>query len=104
MRIKSFFTAMLIALSFNLYPISNAESLEIKVAPAGWVSLYASGSESFTPSIPRVFSSNLEKKSNFRPIYNNVPTAARQAVQAAIDIWSENFVSTVPINVNITWS
>ena len=104
MRIKSFLTAIVIALSVNLFPISNATSLEIKVAPAGWVSLYASDTGNFTPSVPRVFSANLEKKSNFLPIYNNVPDIARQAVQAAIDIWSENFVSSVPINVNITWS
>jgi hypothetical protein len=89
MRIKSFLTAIVIALSVNLFPISNATSLEIKVAPAGWVSLYASDTGNFTPSVPRVFSANLEKKSNFLPIYNNVPDIARQAVQAAIDIWSE---------------
>ncbi|HRD21381.1 MAG TPA: hypothetical protein PK116_00880, partial [Candidatus Nanopelagicus sp.] len=63
MRVKSFLTAIAIALSINLFPISNASSLEIKVAPAGWVSLYASDTGNFTPSVPRVFSANLEKKS-----------------------------------------
>ena len=32
-----------------------------------------------------------------------MPSLARPAVQAAVDIWSENFASTVPVNVNVKW-
>jgi Fibronectin type III domain. len=45
----------------------------------------------------------LEKKSNFLINFNTVPSLARPAVQAAVDIWSENFASTVPVNVNVKW-
>jgi hypothetical protein len=102
-RIKSFFLSFLIAFSF-LSPIPNASALEIKVAPAGWASIFASGDSSVATSTPRIFYANLEKKSNFVPIYNNVPAVAKEAIQAAIDIWSQNFKSSVPINVSISWT
>jgi hypothetical protein len=102
-RIKSFFLSILIALSF-LSLIPNASALEIKVAPAGWASIFASGDSSATTSTPRIFYANLEKKSSFVPIYNNVPAVAKEAIQAAIDIWSQNFKSSVPINVSISWT
>lgn len=55
-------------------------------------------------STPRVLSVNLERKSNFVPIYNNVPDVAKASIQRAIDIWSENFSSKVPVNVNVSWT
>lgn len=48
-------------------------------------------------------SANLEKQSNFIVTYNNFPEWAKADVQAAIDIWSANFPSTVPILVDATW-
>jgi len=102
-RIKSFLLSILIALSF-LSPIPNASALEIKVAPAGWASIFASGDSSVATSTPRIFYANLEKKSSFVPIYNNVPAEAKEAIQAAIDIWSQNFKSSVPVNISISWT
>lgn len=46
---------------------------------------------------------HLQKQSTFLVTYNNFPTWARNDVQAAIDVWSENFASTVPITVDATW-
>ena len=103
MRIKSFFLSILIAFSF-LSPIPNASALEIKVAPAGWASIFASGDSNVATSTPRIFYANLEKKSSFVPIYNNVPAEAKEAIQAAIDIWSQNFKSSVPVNISISWT
>ncbi|MEY2723466.1 MAG: hypothetical protein RIR93_282, partial [Actinomycetota bacterium] len=103
MRIKSFFLSFLIAFSF-LSPIPNASALEIKVAPAGWASIFASGDSNVATSTPRIFYANLEKKSSFVPIYNNVPAQAKEAIQAAIDIWSQNFKSSVPVNISISWT
>ncbi|MEY3133397.1 MAG: hypothetical protein RIT49_55, partial [Actinomycetota bacterium] len=103
MRIKSFFLSILIAFSF-LSPIPNASALEIKVAPAGWASIFASGNSNVATSTPRIFYANLEKKSSFVPIYNNVPAEAKEAIQAAIDIWSQNFKSSVPVNISISWT
>ncbi len=47
---------------------------------------------------------HLEKQSNFVVTYNNFPEWAKADVQAAIDIWSASFSSTVPITVDATWA
>ena len=103
MRLKSMITSLLVIASFLVAPISNSSALEIKVAPANWGYIYASGNSVSVQATPRLPSANLEKKSNFLITFNTVPSLARPAVQAAVDIWSENFASTVPINVNVKW-
>ncbi len=103
MRLKSMITSLLVVTSFLVAPISNSSALEIKVAPANWGYIYASGNSVSVQATPRLPSANLEKKSNFLINFNTVPSLARPAVQAAVDIWSENFASTVPINVNVKW-
>ena len=103
MRLKSMITSLLVVTSFLVAPISNSSALEIKIAPANWGYIYASGNSVSVQATPRLPSANLEKKSNFLINFNTVPSLARPAVQAAVDIWSENFASTVPINVNVKW-
>jgi hypothetical protein len=103
MRLKSMITSVLVFASFLVAPISNSSALEIKVAPANWGYIYASGNSVSVQANPRLPSANLEKKSSFLVNFNTVPSIARSAVQAAVDIWSENFASTVPINVNVKW-
>ena len=103
MRLKSMITSLLVVTSFLVAPISNSSALEIKVAPANWGYIYASGNSVSVQATPRLPSANLEKKSNFLINFNTVPSVARPAVQAAVDIWSENFASTVPVNVNVKW-
>lgn len=105
MRLKSILTSIGLVASIFAAPISlpTANALEIKVAPAGWGYIYASGKTASVQATPRSPSANIEKKSNFIVNFNTVPTVAREAVQAAIDVWSENFVSSVPINVNVSW-
>ena len=103
MRLKSMITSLLVVASFLVAPISNSSALEIKVAPANWGYIYASGNSVSVQATPRLPSAKLEKKSNFLINFNTVPSLARPAVQAAIDIWSENFASTVPVNVNVKW-
>ena len=103
MRLKSMITSLLVVTSFLVAPISNSSALEIKVAPANWGYIYASGNSVSVKATPRLPSANLEKKSNFLINFNTVPSLARPAVQAAVDIWSENFASTVPVNVNVKW-
>lgn len=103
MRLKSIITSVLVVASFLIAPISNASALGIKVAPANWVNIYASGNSVSVQATPRLPSANLEKKSSFLINFNTVPSIARPAIQAAVDIWSENFASTVPINVNVKW-
>ena len=103
MRLKSMITSLLVVTSFLVAPISNSSALEIKVAPANWGYIYASGNSVSVQATSRLPSANLEKKSNFLINFNTVPSLARPAVQAAVDIWSENFASTVPVNVNVKW-
>jgi len=103
MRLKSIIASVLVVTSFLTVPISNASALGIKVAPASWVNIYSSGNSVSVQATPRLPSANLEKKSNFLINFNTVPSIARPAIQAAVDIWSENFASTVPINVNVKW-
>jgi len=104
-RLKSILTSIGLVAAILVAPISlpAANALEIKVAPAGWGYIYASGKTVSVQSTPRSPSANIEKKSNFIVNFNTVPTVARGAVQAAIDVWSENFSSTVPVNVNVSW-
>jgi hypothetical protein len=104
-RLKSILTSIGLVAAILVAPISlpAASALEIRVAPAGWGYVYASGKTVSVQSTPRSPSANIEKKSNFIVNFNTVPTVARGAVQAAIDVWSENFSSTVPVNVNVSW-
>ena len=106
MRLKSILASIGLVAAILVAPISSptANALGIKVAPAGWGYIYASGKTASVQSTPRAPSANIEKKSNFIVDFNTVPITARAAVQAAIDVWSENYSSTVPINVNVTWS
>ena len=105
MRLKSILASIGLVAAILVAPISfpTANALGIKVAPAGWGYIYASGKTASVQSTPRAPSANIEKKSNFIVNYNTVPTVARAAVQAAIDVWSENFSSTVPVTVNVSW-
>ena len=103
MRLKSITTAVFVVSTFLVAPISNSSALGIKVAPANWGYIYASGNSVSVQATPRLPSANIEKKSNFLVSFNTVPSVARPAIQAAIDIWSENFASTVPVNVNVKW-
>ena len=104
MHIKRFLLLIGFLISLIVTPIPSANALSVKVAPAGWAYLFASDIPAKKSATPRVFTVNLEKKSTFVPIYNSVPDIAKASIQRAIDIWSENFASKVPINVNVTWT
>jgi hypothetical protein len=104
MRLKRFLLSIGLLISVIVTPIPNANALTVKVAPAGWIYLFTGDTPASKTSTPRVLSANLERKSNFVPIYNNVPDVAKASIQRAIDIWSENFSSKVPVNVNVAWT
>lgn len=85
-------------------PIVEANAATVKVSSVGWTHLFAGDAKEVVPTLTRPIYANLEKKSNFVPIYNNVPEVAKASIQRAIDIWSQYFISTVPVNVNVTWT
>lgn len=99
--------AYTLTLVFNLsvlLPIP-APAISFNSAPARvWGHIYAD-----TEKIERVIApQNIEKvegetKSQWQVTFINFPNDAKEAVQYAIDIWSRNFSSKVPINVEAVW-
>ena len=83
-------------------PHAQALSLFHERASTVWGYTYA-GPTSTKLESTNSSGAHLQKQSNFIVTYNNFPTWAKNDVQAAIDVWSENFASTVPINVDATW-
>ena len=94
--------ALFLALCTGVAP---AQALTVEKTPAPWVSIYRAP-DSTKIGLPRVTATSiapLGKRvgtlSNFKVTYVNVPLGEQTAVQAAIDTWSDNWSSTVPINV-----
>jgi hypothetical protein len=50
---------------------------------------------------PKVF--NLEQKTKFVVNYKNFPEWAKKDFQAAVDVWSANFASKVPVTIDASW-
>ena len=81
----------------------SAPALSFKQIPAtNWGYTYA-GSDPVTGSTPRPVEKNLEVKSKFVVKYNNFPDWAKKEVQAAVNVWSANFSSSVVITVDASW-
>ncbi|MEY4035137.1 MAG: hypothetical protein RLZZ311_314, partial [Actinomycetota bacterium] len=76
---------------------------QFKVAPSTvWGYTYAgktSGQAQTRP--PKV--AHIEQKSKFIVNYKNFPEWAKKDFQAAVDIWSANFASAVPVTIEATW-
>ena len=94
----------LVAIFAGLTSVPQAHALSIvhERPSTVWGHTYAGPA---TKNLDSTYSSgpHLAKQSTFIVTYNNFPTWARNDVQAAIDVWSENFASSVPINVDATW-
>jgi len=87
-----------------LFPIKTS-ALTFKSAPARlWGNVVASDIAA-KEKVSGNKSANLEgeKKSEWRITFSGFPNDAKEAVQYAIDVWSLNFESKVPINVEATW-
>ena len=96
-------TSLFLALSILAPVQSNA--LSFNSAPARfWGHIYAGNNEvDSIKTAPRAAKVEGEAKSEWRVTYKDFPADAKEAVQYAIDIWSRNFSSKVPINVEATW-
>ncbi len=80
-----------------------APALSFKQIPAtNWGHIYAGTEASVTQTAPTK-SKNLEIKSKFSVKYNNFPDWAKREVQAAVDVWSANFKSSVVVTVDASW-
>jgi len=80
-----------------------APALAFKQIPAtNWGYTYA-GTDPVTTSSAQPTQKNLESKSKFVVKYNNFPDWAKKEVQAAVNVWSANFSSSVAITVDASW-
>jgi hypothetical protein len=95
--------ALAVAFVASILSAPSAPALSFKQIPAtNWGHIYA-GSDPVSNSNPRPAQKNLEAKSKFIVKYNNFPDWAKKEVQAAVNVWSANFSSTVPITVDASW-
>ena len=103
MRRKSILITFGLLASLITAPFQSANAYTVKSVPAPWVYTYASGQSQSIQSQPTAPTAFAEKRSNFIVDFNTVPTSAQAAVQAAIDVWAENFTSRIDVHVNVTW-
>ena len=87
-----------------LLPI-RAEALTpfLQIEATQWGNVYA-GPSTTVKQTPREKVAYIEAKSKFVVNYKNFPDWAKRDFQAAVDVWSANFASTVPITIDATWS
>jgi hypothetical protein len=86
-----------------LVPAPIADALFQERPATQWGNIYAGTSVSGnqTPKEKVFF---LEKKSKFVIKYNNFPEWAKEQFQAAADVWSTHFQSSVPVNIDVSWT
>jgi len=100
---------LLITALFSSVLVTPAQAIssQVKSIDAPWVYFYAdrSGAASVTnSSVPRTFSVDKAlTKSSFKIDFKNTPDIYRPAINAAIDVWSQNFASQVTVKVQVVW-
>jgi hypothetical protein len=94
---------VLLALVVTLTPSASAQSI-YRYAPATQWGYTFAGPAATSPSGATPKSANLENQSTFNVNYSNFPEWAKKELQAAVDIWAENFQSKVVISIDATWS
>jgi hypothetical protein len=91
------------ALAASILFAPSAPAVTFKQIPAtNWGYTYA-GTDSVTSQSAQPAAKNLESTSKFDVKYNNFPDWAKKEVQAAIDVWSANFKSSVVVSVDASW-
>ena len=68
-----------------------------------WGNIYA-GPNTTVKQSPREKVAYIETKSKFVVNYKNFPEWAKKDFQAAVDVWSANFSSSVPVTIDATWT
>ena len=74
----------------------------LQVEAKQWGNIYA-GPNTTVKQQPRKKVAYLEAKSKFIVNYKNFPDWAKRDFQSAVDVWSANFSSSVPITIDATW-
>ncbi|MSV91794.1 MAG: fibronectin [Actinobacteria bacterium] len=94
-------TAILAGLFYA--PPAGALSLTREAPSTVWGHTYAGPATTKTFSATTNSGTRSTAKSRFIVTYNNFPEWAKTEVQAAIDVWSLNFASEIPITVDASW-
>ena len=99
------YVALPLALIAGLLAPIHADALTpfLQVEAKQWGNIYA-GPNTHIKQSPREKVAYLESKSKFVVNYKNFPEWAKRDFQAAVDVWSANFASSVPITIDATWS
>jgi hypothetical protein len=106
-NLRSLKRSFAISLSFAVFisgfaPLASAQS-QVLIRPATqWGNVYAAPATTGAQS-PKPKVAYLEKKAKIIVKYNNFPEWTKVQVQAAVDVWAENFESKVPIYIDATW-
>ena len=104
LRIKRLGAITFVASLFlSILTAPSAPALTFKQIPAtNWGYVFA-GTDPVTNSSPRPTPKNLEAQSKFVVKYNNFPDWAKKEIQAAVNVWSANFKSSVVVTVDASW-
>ncbi|CAN2225242.1 Fibronectin type III [Candidatus Nanopelagicaceae bacterium] len=96
---------VLLALVLGLLTPIQAEAITpfLQREATQWGSIYA-GPNTNVKQAPRGKVAYIEAKSKFVVNYKNFPEWAKKDFQAAVDVWSANFSSSVPITIDATWT
>ena len=106
-KVRSLKRSFAISISFAIFiagfaPLASAQS-QVLIRPATqWGNVYAAPATAGAQS-PKPKVAYLEKKAKIIVKYINFPEWTKVQVQAAVDVWSENFESKVPIYIEATW-
>ena len=90
-------------LSLFFAPISQALPAPINSVPAPFVNFYKSPTGVNLQKSPTTREVHEEKLSQFVINFNTIPDEYKPAIQAAVDVWSASFKSSVPITINALW-
>jgi hypothetical protein len=100
---------LLIAAMFASVLVAPAYALpsSVKSIDAPWVYFYADGSSGkqiAKDPVPRTYAVDKSLiKSNFKVDFTTTPSIYHAAINAAVEVWSQNFVSQVPVKVKVYW-
>jgi hypothetical protein len=97
--------ALILALFASVVSPPQAEALSpfLQREATQWGYVYAGPNTTIKQS-PREKVAYIESKSKFVVNYKNFPEWAKKDFQAAVDIWSANFSSSVPVTIDATWT
>ena len=100
---RSFAIAISFAIFLAGFTTPATAQSQVLVRPATqWGNVYAGPATNSLQS-PKPKVANLEKKAKIIVKFNNFPKWTEIQLQAAVDVWAENFESKVPIHIEATW-